>query len=55
MKKLMLAVILFGFIFLVGACAGPQRISIKQCKEATATESECMSIEITGDISILPF
>lgn len=61
--KTKLMIVLIALIFALIACAGPQRISIRQCKEiATATEevvvfqpTECMSTEILGDFSMLPF
>ena len=52
-KKLIVVLIMLTFTFI--ACAGPQRISIRQCKEVAAMTVECMSTEIVGDFSMLPF
>ncbi|KKN31154.1 hypothetical protein LCGC14_0826630 [marine sediment metagenome] len=52
-KKLMIVLIMLTFTLI--ACAGPQRISIRQCKEVGTVTTECMSTEILGDFSMLPF
>ncbi len=53
MKKFVLMVIMLGFV-LVAAC-GTNRLIVKQCKELSTTEKECMTFEVEGESDLLSF
>ena len=53
MKKRMLVLIVLSFALV--ACVGANRLTVKQCKEITSTEKECMTFEVEGKSDLLSF